>query len=408
MSTYGIERMGIYTPRFSVNAVELAAARGRDPEAARTRYLLDTRSVAPPYEDTVTLATNAVRQVLSGEDVSAVRLLIVATESGIDFGKPVSTWVHRYCGLPGECRNFEIKHACFGGTAALKTAIALLMTEGRKNAKALVVCSDLTRPFPQKGYDFAGGAVAVALLVSDKPGILAVDMSRCGYWTSEAADTFRPTASSEMGDNQLSLCMYLDALEGAYDNYLRQAGTCNYDSAFRAHIYHAPFPGMTREAHRCLLARNPDMNAEKIACSFQSKVLPGLTFARKLGTAYSASNFVSLFGLLRECKTSADLHRISIYSYGSGCQAEFYEGIVPEGAGESVNFENIDCQIAMRKRLSVEEYEEMARARQAQIDRPSFRTLSDPGTDEFEELYAGRHLLFLEEVKDFRRNYAWS
>ncbi|MFZ0304449.1 MAG: hydroxymethylglutaryl-CoA synthase [Terracidiphilus sp.] len=408
MSSFGVERIAIYTPRFSVSAVELAAARGRDPEAARARYLLDTRSVAPPYEDTVTMATNAARQVLSSEDASAVRLLIVATESGIDFGKPISTWVHRHCGLPAECRNFEIKHACFGGTAALKTAIALLMTEGRRNAKALVICSDLTRPFPQEGYDFAGGAVAVALLVSDKAGILKIDMSRCGYWTLEVADTFRPTASSEIGDNQLSLCTYLDALDGAYDNYLQQAGACNYDSDFHAHIYHAPFPGMTREAHKCLLARDPTMNAEKIADSFQSKVLPGLTFARKLGTAYGASNFVSLFGVLRECQTLAGPNRVSIYSYGSGCQAEFYEGIVPEGAGKAVDFESIDCQLATRKTISVEEYDQMARARQAQIDQPCFHALSDPGIAEFEELYVGRHLLFLEGVKDFRRNYAWS
>jgi hydroxymethylglutaryl-CoA synthase len=407
MSGYGIERIALYTPRFSVNAVDLAAARGRDPGVARTRYLLGMRSVAPPYEDTVTLAVNAARQVLSVDDASAVRLLIVGTESGVDFGKPVSTWVHRYCGLPAACRNFEIKHACFAGTAALRTAIALLAAEGRPNAKALVVCSDLTRPFPKEGYDFAGGAVALALLIGRGPRVLSVDMNLCGYWTSEVADTFRPTASCEMGDNELSLCSYLDALDGAYDDYQQQTGAREYDSTFDAHIYHAPFPGMTREAHRCLLSRSPDATPEAIASSFESKVLPGLAYAQQIGTAYGSSNFLSLLGVLRHWSSAAS-GKVSIYSYGSGCQGEFYEAVVPEGAAESVDFNAIECQIATRREISLEEYEEMAHLRQAQIDQSDFRTMAGLAAHEFDDLYAGRRLLVLEAVADFSRHYAWS
>lgn len=408
MTGYGIERIGLYTPRFSVSALELAAARGRDPEVARVRYLVDTRSVAPAYEDTVTLAVNAARRVLRPEDAKAVRLLIVATESGVDFGKPVSTWVHRFCSLSAECRNFELKHACYAGTAALKMAIAALSAEQDAEAKALVVCADLTRPFPQEGYDFAGGAVAVALLVSRQPGLLAIDTERCGYWTSEVADTFRPTASSELGDNEISLCSYLDALDGSYEHYIRRRGACDYESEFDAHIYHAPFPGMTREAHRCMLSRDPQMTRERMTSSFESKVMPGLHYARQLGTAYGASNFISLLGLLHSQERHVAPGRVSFYSYGSGCQAEFYDGLIPAGARESAQLDDIDRQIAERKNLSIEEYNEVAQSRQASIDQPCFRPLASSGMKDFDEMYNGRHLLVLDEIRDFRRAYAWS
>ena len=408
MTVNGIERIGLYTPRFAVNALKLAEARGRDPEVARDRYLLDTRSVAPPYEDAVTLAVNAAGMVLGAENTADVGLVIVATESSVDFGKPVSSWVQRYCGLPRACRNFEIKHACYAGTAALKMALAWLGTEPAENAKALVVSADLTRPFPQDGYDFAGGAVAVALLVSARPEILEIDGYRRGVWAEEVADTFRPTAATEMGDNQTSLCSYLDALDGAYDNYRDRVGDVDYEQGFAGHIYHAPFPGMTWQAHRSLLARNPGTTSERMTTSFEGKVKPGLHYARLLGTAYGASNFVCLLGLLRASATLTTGDRISLYSYGSGCQAEFYDGVIGARARDAACLDQVDRHISDRREVSIEEFEAVERARQKEIDQPCFRPLGETDREQFEQAYCGRHWLVLDEVRNFRRHYLWS
>jgi hydroxymethylglutaryl-CoA synthase len=113
-------------------------------------------------------------------------------------------------------------------------------------------------------------------------------------------------------------------------------------------------------------------------------------------------------GLLRYFETLRGGDRISFYGYGSGCQAEFYDGVIPKGAREAAGLEEIDRQIATRKGLSLPEYDGMARARQRGIDRPCFRPLEVSAQNDFDEMYSGRNLLVLEEVRDFRRYYMWS
>ena len=144
--------------------VALAEARGRDAAYPATKIQAEARTVLPPYEDAVTLAVNAAKRVLAPGDVPEIALLVVATESAVDQGKPISTWVHRLCGLPSSCRNFEVKHACYGGTAALHTASAWLATHGRPGAKALVIATDHSRAHVGAEIEFICGATAVALV----------------------------------------------------------------------------------------------------------------------------------------------------------------------------------------------------------------------------------------------------
>jgi hydroxymethylglutaryl-CoA synthase len=408
VTTFGIDRIGLYSPRFCINALELAAARGRDRETARERLMLGFRAVAPPYEDAVTLAVNAAKLIMTPDEAAEVELLIVGTESAVDFGKPVSSWVHRYCGLCANGRNFEIKHACYGATAALRMAIGYLASQGRENAKALVIATDLTRPFPQDGYDFAGGAMGLAMLVTANPRVLEIHPRRCGYWADEVADTFRPTATAEIGDNQTSLFSYLDALDGAYDDYCARCEKFDYDSDFTAHIYHAPFPGMTLEAHRTLLRRNPAVGAEEIRVNFERKVKPALHYAQLVGAAYGGSNFVCLLGALRNHEGLSAESRISFFAYGSGCQGEFYDGAIGPDAQTAARLDVTDGQLASRKELSVESYDAIQDARLRAIDKPYFRPLSAEFTEDFERMYAGQQLLVLDEIVDFRRRYAWS
>jgi 3-hydroxy-3-methylglutaryl CoA synthase len=193
-------------------------------------------------------------------------MLVVGTESGIDYGKPISGWVHRLCGLSPNCRSFEVKHACYGGTAALRTAASWVASGVRPGKKALVISTDLSRP-PHSGRvhieqsvgthspEFILGGCAIAAIVGDEPAVLELELDRAGYWTQEIADTFRPTSRDEEGDQIESLCSYLDALDGAYDHFESVVGEIDYDASFSRHIYHVPFPGMAREAHAAVRRR---------------------------------------------------------------------------------------------------------------------------------------------------------
>ena len=124
----------------------------------------------------------------------------------------------------------------------------------------------------------------------------------------EITDSWRPTARAECGDQLKSLYSYLDALDGAYDHYEEVAGPIDYDAAFKKHIYHAPFPGMALQAHLSLLGR---LGLDKAAAtaSFREKVEGGLHFAKRLGSIYGASNFVSLLGLLQSATGEAEIRQ---------------------------------------------------------------------------------------------------
>ena len=45
-------------------------------------------------------------------------------------------------GLGKRCRSFEVKHACYGGTAALQSAAAIISASPVPGARALVIASD--------------------------------------------------------------------------------------------------------------------------------------------------------------------------------------------------------------------------------------------------------------------------
>ena len=137
----GIEKLGVYPCALSLDIAGLCEARGLDAANFCGRFFCDERSVVGPFEDVVTLAVNAAMPMLSDADRDAIRLLIVATESAPDQEKPVSSWVHRFLGLRSDCRNFEVKHACYGATGALHLAAGWLQSADA-GAKALIVNAD--------------------------------------------------------------------------------------------------------------------------------------------------------------------------------------------------------------------------------------------------------------------------
>lgn len=403
----GIEKINLYTSRFYVDSLELACARGRNPREIAEQVMIESRAVVPSYEDAITLAVNAARPLLSPDDLQNVELLIVGTESALDYGKAASTWVHRYCELPANCRNFEIKHACYGGTAALQMAALWVSSDLRPGKKALVISTDLTRPSLTSGYDFVGGGCAVAMLISKDPQVLELELGKVGYWTHEISDIFRPTSRAETGDNQLSLYSYLDALEGAYGHYEQVAGEVNYETHFKKHIYHAPFPGMTLQAHRTLLGKF-GIGKAAVRASFDEKVSAGLCFARRLGSAYGASNFVCLLGLLHSAEDLQAGEVISLFAYGSGCHGEFYSGVIGPSARDKVRALGLDKHLDDRVRLPIDRYESIEKSREAHTDCSDYEPGYDGLDEAYNDHYRNKGLLVLEQVKNYQRKYQWS
>lgn len=361
----GIEDINLYAGRLSLSIFDLAKERGQTDEYVSTNLMCDTRSIYPVWEDSVTLAVNAAKPLTDRNNLSDIQLLIVSTESAVDFGKPVSTWVHRFCSLPANCRNFEIKHACYGATGALKMAANWVAQTGKK---ALVVSADYSRNHIGTDMEYISGGCGVAFLVSNQPDIISFEPNRAGFWTTEIADTFRPTSRDEIGNDQLSLYSYIDALEGSYFHFEELFGSPDLLNRYKAQIYHAPFPAMTWLAHRTLLYQYDTIDKTSKKEDFDRRVAPGLTFNQQTGTTYGASNFVGLLSHLSKSDHLKKDDLISLFSYGSGCQGEFYEATIGEYATEKVQALEIENMLQNRAPLSVAAYEEIEHKRDSAID----------------------------------------
>ena len=406
MSAVGIESIGVYPCALALPMEALCAARGAEPEHVRGEMLIDERSLNPPFEDPITMAVHAGMIALAGVDRSDVELLLVCSESGVDQEKAMSTWVHRYLDLPSRCRNLELKHACYSATAALGLAASWIRSGEAAGKKALVVASDQSRMHLGKPWEFVMGAGAAAFVVSDEPAFLELERGR-GIYTEEVSDLTRPTSTVETGNSATSLLSYMHALQETYDDLQRSVGQLDYAEDFAFNIYHAPFGGLTRRAHRTLLRRAGVHDGEAALADFRRRSEPALRFNRRMGGTYAASTFVGLLGLAEHDEARAG-DRLSIFSYGSGCCAELYRARFGRRFRALAERAALGGLVAARRQVTVAEYEALEATRTAQIDQGDFTPDLEALPGLFESHYAGRHRLLFRGCKGHVRQYAWS
>lgn len=404
----GIDDLNIDGSTLAVASAVIAEARGisdRDVQLAG----FDRRSLIPPYEDAVTLGVNAARPLVEHAGRDAIELLIVATESGFDWGKPLSAYVHRHLGLGARCRNMELKHACYGGTAAIQLAAAWVRAGSAPGKKALIVMTDVARRHLHDPAELTAGTGAIAVTIAAEPRILEIEPAS-GYACREVYDVARPTATGEWADAVLSLAAYLDLIEEAWTNYRSATGTsAAINERFRYLLFHTPLVALVRDAHRLLLEyereRIPPVD---LRASFERMVDPALGFSRELANVYSGSVYCGLAGLLNGPAELASATRIGICSYGSGSCAEIYGGVVSETARATVRRHRIDEHIAARVRLDVAQYEELVRETEAVLVARDYEPDLDFVPGHFERCYGERERLVLERIENHYRRYRWS
>jgi len=405
----GIEKIGVYPCSLALPMRVLCEARGRDAADIRDAMMIDERSVNPLWEDPVTMAVNAANSILTEEDRRQVELLVVASESGVDYEKPLSTWVQRNAGLGSNCRNFEIKHACYGGTAALQMAAYWLASGFSRDGKALIVATDQSRPHFGKPWEFVMGAGSAAVLLSNQPRILELELGKNGYWTNEISDLIRPTGKVETGNSETSLVSYLDALDAAFDHFLcRVPEASDYDGYFQRHVYHMPFGGMAWRAHKALLRRSQPVSTKEAWANFQRKGLAALQHIRRMGATYSSSTFIGLVGLIEGTLDMQAGERVSMFSYGSGCCAEFYCGRICAEAKAEAARARLGEQLNARRPLSIAEYEAIESQRIQWADCGDYEVPLDGLNGWYDRAYRGRRLLTFRGLKEFYRQYEWS
>lgn len=412
----GIDKIRVWPCMLALDMAELVEARGGKVSEVVGDMMIDQRSLNPAWEDPVTMAVNAARPLLGDGDRARIKLLLVATESGPDQEKPLSTWIQRYLDLPDDCRNLEVKHACYGGTGSVQLAATWLLSQP-EGTRALVITTDQSRQHFHRPYEFVMGAGACAMVVSRDPGFLALELGLSGVFTHEVSDLFRPTSRVEAGHAETSLLSYLDAVDITFERYLdavERARATRISSLpelvawLPRQVYHAPFGGITERAHRAALRVFDDFSAEATAADFGARIAPTLRYNRRMGGTYASSVFVSLLGAVDAAGGDVAGQRVGIYSYGSGSCAEFYSGVFGPDASDRAAAAGLGAALDARRRVDVREYEEAERERSCWVDASDYRVSRDGHDGLYARAYEGRGLLTFGGAKDHMRQYAWS
>jgi hydroxymethylglutaryl-CoA synthase len=414
-TSVGIEALAIAVPRRYLELEDLARARGVDPEKFTVGLGCRRMAVAEPGEDTVALAATAVRRLLeaTGVEPERIGMLVAGTETGVDHSKPVASHVQGLLGLPRAMRVFDTTHACYGGTAALNGACEWIASGVARGRVAVVVCSDIARYGVGTPGEPTQGAGAIAMLVSSEPRLLAIDLGVSGTSSKDVYDFWRPHGRREaLVDGHYSIECYLQALSEAYRSWREQArgrgllapqnGTIPSALLERV-LYHVPFGKMAKKAHaqirRCdledLRGGRLDADAEaqemQAACaSFNRQAASSLRLCAEVGNIYTGSLYLGLAGVLESDGAAIAGRRIGLFSYGSGCCAEFFSGVVGEDAARAIRAARIGDVLAERERIDVAEYERiMALPADAPLDvEPAPGTYRYAGTREGKRLYA--------------------
>ena len=419
MMAVGIESMNVFGGSAALDVSALAEHRKLD----MTRFsnlLMREKAVAMPYEDPVTFGVNAALplvQALSEAERGRIELLITCTESGIDFGKSISTYLHHHLGLGRNCRLFEIKQACYSGTAGFQMAVNFILSQVSPGAKALVVATDISRFMVVEGgaaisedWSFAepsAGAGAVAMLISDRPHVFQVDVGANGYYGYEVMDTCRPVPDGEAGDSDLSLMSYLDCCENAYREYASRVQDSHFRDTFQYLAFHTPFGGMVKGAHRTMMRKLLQARPAEAEADFSARMLPGLGYCQRVANIMGATVFLALASTIDHGQF-ASTKRIGLFSYGSGCCSEFYSGLVTADGQARLARMQIGRQLDQRYRLSLPEYDALLTGsglvrfgtRNVEIDPALF--------SQARASIAGKGLLTLTAIREFHREYSWS
>jgi hydroxymethylglutaryl-CoA synthase len=346
----GIAALGLSFPSLALPVEELAALRGQEP--AKYTQGLGCREMAlcARGEGVVDLAATAAERALGrwGGDARRLGLIAVGTESALDMSRPLSAWVADRLGLAGSVRSYEVKHACYGGTLALRQALEWRLSGAAKGRAALVIAADVALYELGDGGEPTQGAGAVAMLV-DTPEVAAVDP--ISYpWSEPAFDFWRPVGETHPRvDGPLSLDCYKRAAERCFGALAAEGAGVD---DFAAVCCHVPFPKMVKKA-LVHVGETLGWDEERTLAFFAEKVDPHMEWNRRSGNAYTASLWVAVAQALAGMDQG---RRLVAFSYGSGFGAELLTLAAGPAAAAGAWAEDAERDFRERRVIDAAEY----------------------------------------------------
>lgn len=350
MVKVGIDSIAFYTSAYSLDLGRLAEKRAVDTNKFYVGLGQHKMAVPSPDEDIVTMGANAALRALRNVEMDSIEMLLFATESGIDQSKAAGIYIHDLLRLPPRCRVVELKQACYSATLALQLALPFLRQHPDK--KILLIASDIARYGLQTPGESSQGCGAVAMVLSANPRILALD-PEYGVVTENVMDFWRPNyLDTALVEGKYSSKLYLNMLEKSWQQYQALSGRQFADHAY--YCYHTPVPRLVEKAHQHLAKITGQLFSEQ---ALLTQVATTLTYGRLIGNSYTASLYVGLTALLDLTSENLTDARLGFYSYGSGCVAEYFSGVVQSQYQSQLDTAHHAAMLADRKELTYAEYE---------------------------------------------------
>lgn len=413
----GIDDIAVHVPKLYVDLLgDFARARGLEPAKLQKGLGVERMAVPDSHEDAATMgAMSALRLIrktgLRAEDIGRI---YIGTESSVDESKNMGGYIVGMLeevlgeGSLEHVGSVEFKFACIGTTYALESAVNWIRAGESDGKAALVISSDIARYDLNSAGEYTQGAGSVAMLIREDPRLLIIEPRMSGAFTKDENDFYRPFGkTTAVVDGKHSNACYLNAMKWAMVSYSKRfavarAGDLGDGATVSDHIdymiFHIPYPRMAEHAGAFLFRHEwrdlprwqqivrdigEEPKPEDFADSaefevadhryrkaftatpqfqeaYESKILPSLTISRQIGNIYTGSMYLAFCSMLEgEGGKGKDLtgRRVGFGSYGSGCSAIVFSGIVAGGRTDVVSKLSLGRQIEDRRELSMIEYE---------------------------------------------------
>lgn len=321
---YGISALGLAIPSLALPLTELAALRNIDPAQYTEVLGCQHMALCAPQENVISLAVKAAKRALEnwlaaapGRSPADIGLIVTATETAIDMSRPLSAWVMEALNLRGNIRSYEIKHACYGGTAAIRQSLEWHLAGNSRGRAALVICADVAMYAEGHSGEPTQGAGAVALII-DEPIIASVH-PQSYYWSEPNFDFWRPLANKFPEVNgRLSLTSYIKGVLECFKQLAPLEKLGGYLDQFALLNFHVPFPKMVQKAAK-KLGEICGWEQARINDCYAQKILPTMLWNQQIGNSYTGSLW---FAVAYSLTQLAPRDQLAAFSYGSGCGAE--------------------------------------------------------------------------------------
>ena len=353
-ATYGISSIGMAIPEYALPLTELAKLRNVDSEQYTSELGCKAMSLCAPDENILTLATRAAKRAINNwhGKREQIGMVVVASETAIDMSRPLSSWIMSELQLQGNIRSYEVKHACYGGTVAIRQALEWKLSGNSAGKAALVIAADVALYAPSHSGEPTQGAGAVAIIIDD-PDIAAINPTSY-YWSEPQFDFWRPIGQPYPEVNgRLSLTSYMNAALQCMSQLAPQASLGAHLDAYKFLCMHVPFPKMVYKAIK-RLGSYCGWDTQRIMLEYQTKIYPVMEWNQQIGNSYTASLWFSVAKALTKLQPD---EQMLAFSYGSGCGAELLTLQCTKLNANSIWQQELEADLASRTIIDAQFYQ---------------------------------------------------